>query len=79
MEILTISGVVLALTQITKITFGLSKRYIPVTALVVACIVIGAISFFGKTPISLETVSLALISAFTAGGVWSGVKTTFGA
>ena len=78
MEILTISGVVLALTQIAKVTFGLSKKYIPVSALIVSCIVISAIAFLGKMPLTGELISQALISAFVAGGVWSNVKATFG-
>lgn len=78
MEILTISGVVLALTQIAKVTFGLSKRYIPVSALIISGLVIGAIAWVSKMPITGELVSQALISAFVAGGVWSNVKATFG-
>lgn len=71
MENLVIIGVVLGLTQAIK-QAGVSKRYIPITAVFLGIglgLAIGGLTIGGGLT--------GLISALSAMGLWSGTKTVY--
>ena len=72
-----LGGLVLGLVQVVKVTLGVTKRFIPITALVISGLVFGAFAFFeGATVLDWSLVSTALVTALTAVGMWSGTKAT---
>ncbi len=75
-DLVLLAGLVLGLVQVVKVTVGVSKRYIPITALLVSLLVFCGYAFFSKTAIDWSLVSSALVTALTSVGLWSGTKTT---
>lgn len=71
MNLILLSTIVLAGTQLVKMTLGVTKRFIPLVAFSVSLVVFVAYSFFNKLPFSWEILSVALITGFTAGGIYS--------
>ena len=76
MDILIFSGVVIALTQVAKIAFGVVKRYIPLVALLIGAGLFTLAIYGGAVDFSYQSVIEALVSVLTALGIYSGVKTT---
>lgn len=76
MDTIILGGIILGITQLAKITLGVSKRYIPITCFVVSAIVFGTAALLSKTIIDWTFVSSALVVALTAMGLWSGTKST---
>ena len=70
------SGLVLGLVQVVKITFSLSKRYVPVTALVVSLLVVGVAAYFEKVSLSWDVIQNALIAGLSSVGLWEFGKTS---
>lgn len=76
MNTILLGGLVLGLVEIVKVTLGITKRYIPVTALVLSLVIFGLYAYLTKVAIDWTVVSTALVTALTAVGLWSGTKST---
>lgn len=74
MDNILIGGIVLGLTQLVKITLNISKRYIPLTALLISLIVYGASAYLSNLVVDWVFVSSAIVTALTSVGLWSSVK-----
>lgn len=77
MEIITLSALVVALTQVVKMTFNLNTRFAPLTAICISEILIFAFAYFSHVPILWDALQNGLIAGLSAVGLWSGVSTTF--
>ena len=78
MDILIFAGVVMALTQVVKIASGVTKRYIPLVALMIGAMLYTLAITSGAVTFSYESIIEALVSVLTALGVYSGAKATAG-
>ena len=66
--------VVMGVTEVIKRGAGLKKRYVPFAALILG--IIGAMVVMG---FEMSSVIPGVIAGLSASGLWSGVKSTFGA
>lgn len=71
-------GLVIAFTEVVKRAFSVSKRFIPLVSLVVSAVIFMVYSKTTYTPFNWDMFTMVLVVGFTAGGVYSGVKNTFG-
>lgn len=78
MDTILLGGLVLGLVEVTKITLGITKRFIPLTALFLSLAIFGLYAYLSGTAIDWTIVSTALVTALTAVGLWSGTKSTLG-
>ena len=69
-------ALVLAVTQLFKITLNISKRYIPITSVLTAVILFSLYAYFNHLGFTWEILTQGLIAGLTASGLWSGLKTT---
>lgn len=76
MDTVILSGIILGLTQVAKITIGISKRYVPVTVLLITALVFGGAAYLSKLALDWTMVSSALVVALSAMGMWAGTKAT---
>jgi hypothetical protein len=76
MDIVVMSGIILGLTQLVKITVGVTPRYIPITALFVSGIVFGLFAYTSSIVVDWKLVESAFVVALTSIGLWSGTKST---
>lgn len=76
MEYITLSAFIVAITQVAKMTFGLTRRYIPITSLLISFALICAFAFYSNVSLTWEMVANAMIAGLTACGLWSGIKAT---
>ena len=76
MDIILVGGIVLGLTQLVKITVNVSKRYIPLTALILSGVVFGVAAYLNNIVVDWAYVSTAIVTALTSVGLWSSVKNT---
>lgn len=78
MNIIILGAIVLAITQLVKITVNMTSRYVPLTSLIVALAIFLLAAVLSKTTVSWDLVQNAIITGLTAGGLWSGTKATIG-
>jgi len=80
MEILLLlSGIILTLVQVLKVTFKITARYIPIVSVsLMAVVLLGGWVYLGYPKIPLETIIRDFVAVLTAMGLWSGVKATIG-
>ncbi len=76
MGILFLSALVTALTQVAKKTLNINKRYIPVTAILIAFIIMFVYIYFSSVKIEWIAIQNALIAGLGSVGLWEiGTKT----
>lgn len=76
MEFITLSAFVVGITQVLKMTFGITSRYIPIVSLVVSFLIICSFAYYSKVPLNWDMISNSIIAGLMAVGMWSGVKST---
>ncbi len=76
-DLLILSGLVLSLTQLLKVTFGMNTRFAPLASLLISVGIMISYSFVQNTEITWASIENALIVGFSASGLWSGTKATF--
>lgn len=69
-------ALIVALTQLFKVTLNVSKRYIPITTVVMSLVVFSLYTLLTGLDFTWEILSSSLMAGLTACGLWSGVKTT---
>ena len=70
------AGLVLGLTQVAKVTVGINKRFVPLTALLLSLVVFYLYAYLNKVPLDWTLVSTAIITALSSVGLWSSAKNT---
>ena len=79
MNTLILAGLVLSVVQVLKVTFGITKRYIPIVSiLVMVVIIIASWIYSGYPKIPLDILTTDLVAVLTAMGLWSGTKAVIG-
>lgn len=69
-------GIVLGIVQAVKSAFGLSKRVIPLTAIIVSLVVVLIATFLDSAVLNWEVIQNALIAGLSAVGLWETTKTS---
>lgn len=77
-DLIVLSGIVLGLIQVIKVTVGIAPRWIPLSALFVTFAIIFLYVWTKHIPFSWEFIENGFIVALGAVGLWSGVKATSG-
>lgn len=76
MDTIILGALIVGIVQVFKMTFVITKRYIPITTIMISCLVFGTWALSNHVPLSWAILESALISALTAIGLWSGTKTS---
>ena len=71
-----LSGLVLGLTQVVKMTVNLNSKYIPAVAIVISIVLLLGYALWGKIPFEWKFVEESLVVGLASVGLWSGVKNT---
>jgi uncharacterized membrane protein len=78
MDLVILSGLVLGLIQVVKITTGLSSRYIPIATLLLTFGLISIFLLVNGSSLNWELIQNGLIVSLSAMGLWSGTKAVAG-
>lgn len=80
MEILLLlSGIILTVVQILKVTFKITTRYIPIVSFgVMILVLVGGWIYLGFPKIPFEIIVRDFVAVLTAMGLWSGTKALIG-
>lgn len=78
MDLIILGAIVVGLTSMLKVAFGITSRYIPFIALVTSFVLIGIYSLIKFEVPSWELIQNGFIIALTSVGLYSGVKNSAG-
>lgn len=76
MDILIYTGVVLSCTEIFKISFGITKRFVPLLALGFGALFFIVAYQLGAVNLDYSSIMEALVGVLSAMGIYSGIRAT---
>ena len=78
MEQIEFGAIIAGIILILKITFKIKKRFIPAISFLVSFACFAVYLYIEHLPLTWKVIATAAAVSFTAGGIWSHLKTTFG-